>query len=218
MTSVAGPSAIASGAEFDRKGPWIGMLSVTLDTPAKHYGTCDLCRKETESITKHHLYPRAAAAASGLSFTPEQEKSIAMMCWPCHCIVHRLLRAPVLARFYHSIDTLKTHSGIKAWLKWSQSLSTQHLRSLMISRPDALIKPPKTYKSTPKIQRALDEIWLQNNDTFPKLEPTSKKRTRAWALGRHMKKTFPATLGGGVGKPQLEAAMKTRVEYGEWLE
>jgi hypothetical protein len=71
--------------------PWIEMLSVTKDTPAKHIGPCELCGRQTDQITTHHLYPRATvrkAAKSGFPFTLEQKELVAAMCWPCHCIVH----------------------------------------------------------------------------------------------------------------------------------
>ncbi|KAJ7327434.1 hypothetical protein DFH08DRAFT_967877 [Mycena albidolilacea] len=95
---------------------WIEMLSVTKDTPAKHTGTCGLCGRQTDQITTHrpHLYPRATvrkAAKSRFPFTLEQKESVAAMCWPCHCIVHRLISADILAASFHSIDLLRTHSG-----------------------------------------------------------------------------------------------------------
>ncbi|KAJ7829782.1 hypothetical protein B0H14DRAFT_3465456 [Mycena olivaceomarginata] len=79
--------------------PWIKMLSVTKDTPAKYTGTCGLCGRQTDQITTNHLYPRAT------------KESVAAMCWPCHCIVHRLIPADILAPSFHSIDLLRTHGG-----------------------------------------------------------------------------------------------------------
>ncbi|KAJ7464666.1 hypothetical protein B0H11DRAFT_70092 [Mycena galericulata] len=99
--------------DFNREPTWIGMLSATKDTPAKHVGTCELCGRQTDHITQHHLYPRAAqrrAVTSGFPFTLEQKGSIAAMCWPCHCIVHRLIPVDILASSFHSIDLLKTHA------------------------------------------------------------------------------------------------------------
>lgn len=107
--------ASSSQAVFHNvESPWIGMLSVTKDTPAKHTGNCELCCCQTNQITTHHLYPRATvrkAAKSGFPFTLEQKESVAAMCWPCHCIVHRLIPADILATSFHSIDLLKTHGG-----------------------------------------------------------------------------------------------------------
>jgi hypothetical protein len=34
--------------------PWIEMLSVTKDTPAKHTGPCELCGRQTDQITYTH--------------------------------------------------------------------------------------------------------------------------------------------------------------------
>ncbi|KAJ7327485.1 hypothetical protein DFH08DRAFT_672059, partial [Mycena albidolilacea] len=70
---------------------------------------CELCGRQTDQITTHHLYPRVTvrkAAKSGFPFTRKQKDSVAAMCWPCHCIVHRLIPADILAASFHSIDLL----------------------------------------------------------------------------------------------------------------
>jgi hypothetical protein len=118
MASFAGTS------QGGNHSPWIGMLSVTKDTPARHSGTCELCGCHTDQITIHHLYPRAAArraATSSFPFTLEQKESVAAICWPCHCIIHRLLPPNILASSFHSIDLLKTHDGGKKIAALSQA-------------------------------------------------------------------------------------------------
>ncbi|KAJ7030608.1 hypothetical protein C8F04DRAFT_1113042 [Mycena alexandri] len=191
MTSVAEPSASGNN--------WIGMLSVTKDTPSQHSGTCTLCGKDTSHITQH-LYPRAASRRA--SFTPEQKDSVAAMCWPCHCIMHQLILADVLARDFHSIELLKTHSRIQVWLHWAESRPMEYLHSLMIPCP------PKKPQNQSPIQSALDAIWLRNQNTFPRLEGKGK-RTRALAI-RGQVRQFPGLRSAT--KPDIEAAMRSKFE------
>ncbi|KAJ6558390.1 hypothetical protein B0H19DRAFT_1376815 [Mycena capillaripes] len=136
MDLIAGPFQATDSS-------WIGMLSETKDTLSKRTGTCDLCDCSTNHLTQHHLYPRAVArkaAKRGSPFTSKQKDSVAGLCWPCHCIVHRLIPADVLASSFHSIDLLKTHDGILAWLHWAQPKGIQYLHSIMISK---IPRPPK---------------------------------------------------------------------------
>ncbi|KAF7348688.1 HNH endonuclease [Mycena venus] len=177
MGSIGGPSpAIVEPAS------WISMLSATKDTPARHTctGTCELCGNQTDKITMHHLYPRAVvrkAAKRGFPFTPDQKDSIASMCWPCHCIVHRLIPADILASAFHSIDLLKTHDGIRAWLVWAQPKGPQYLHSLMVPNPP---KPPMAPKP-PKPQMSPKASSAPNAPIAPKAPkcPTSTKATKA---------------------------------------
>ncbi|KAJ7720792.1 hypothetical protein B0H16DRAFT_1603905 [Mycena metata] len=196
MTSSAGPSASGNN--------WTGMLSMAKDTPSRHTGTCELCGKDTDHITKHHLYPRSATRRA--FFTPEQKDSLAAMCWPCHCIIHQLILADVLARDFHSIELLNTHSRIQAWLQWAESWTMEHLHSLMV--PPRLRQP----QNQSPIQNALDAIWVRNENTFPRLEGKGK-RTRALAI-RGQIRQFPGLAHAA--KPDIEAAMRANPEYREW--
>jgi len=196
------------------------MLSVTKDTPSRYPGTCELCGCHTDLITRHHLFPRQVtrkADKRGFPFTPEQKESVADMCWPCHCIVHRLILADVLASEFHSIDRLKTHGGVRAWLHWVQGKSMQYLHSLMIPCPP---KPPEVQKvvkgkrgpaAFPKVQAALDTIWAENQGGFPRWEGKGGK-TRGHALRQQVRRL----AGNTVQKPEIEAAMKTNPVYQEW--
>ncbi|KAJ7178154.1 hypothetical protein C8R46DRAFT_1075979 [Mycena filopes] len=198
---VAGTSALSS-CNYPPP-PWIGMLTVTEDTRAKHSGTCQLCFK-ADTVTTHHLYPRAAAKTT--TFTREQAKEVVSLCWPCHCIVHRLIPADQLARMFHSIELLNTHRGIQAWLRWSQPHSSEYLRSLMIPCPPLEIEK----KTNTELQTALAAIWLENNSTFPRLEG---KKTRGHALRQQLRQV-PGL--GKINKNHIEAAMQRNAAYREW--
>ncbi|KAJ7472190.1 hypothetical protein FB451DRAFT_1367982 [Mycena latifolia] len=211
MASIAGPSQAVHE-------PWIGMLSETKDTPAKHTGTCELCGHQTEHITQHHLYPRATvrkAATNGFPYTPEQKASIAALCWPCHCIVHRLIPNDILASSFHSIELLKIHGGIQAWLHWAQRKSVRDLHSLMIPRSPKITKGkrgPVLPQASPTVQRALETIWAQNQDGFPRWEGKGTK-TRGHSLRQQVRR-LPGL--NNVRKPDIEAAMRANPEWQQW--
>ncbi|KAJ6582456.1 hypothetical protein DFH09DRAFT_1145384, partial [Mycena vulgaris] len=151
------------------------------------------------------------------------------MCWPCHCIVHRLIPADILAASFHPIDPLKTHGDIRAWLRWAQQKSIMYLHSLMIPRT---LKVPRTSKvprtpkvqkakatrgpslprESPEIQSALDTIWTENQGGFPRWEGKGKK-TRGHALRQQVRRLVGSS---NVRKPDIEAAMRTKPEYREW--
>ncbi|KAJ6544555.1 hypothetical protein DFH09DRAFT_1173015 [Mycena vulgaris] len=144
------------------------------------------------------------------------------MCWPCHCIVHRLIPADILAASFHSIDLLKTHDDIRAWLRWAQQKSIMYLHSLMIPRTLKVPCTPKVQKAkatrgpslpreSPKIQNALDTIWAENQGGFPRWEGKGKK-TRGHALRQQVRRLVGSS---NVRKPDIEAAM-TKPEYQEW--
>ncbi|KAJ7642340.1 hypothetical protein DFH06DRAFT_1214565 [Mycena polygramma] len=218
MASVAVPVQLGIP---NIESPWIGMLSAIKDTRANESGTCELCGRETHRITKHHLYPRAVsrkAAARGSPFTREQTDSIAVLCWPCHCIIHRLIPGNVLAASFHSVDLLMTHVGVQAWLHWAllPGHSVQHLHSFMIPpKVPKTTKAPKTKilpPPSPSIQRALDTIWAENQGSFPKLE-SKRGKTRGHALRCAVRQLMG---NGSAIKPTIRAAMAANPEYLEW--
>ncbi|KAJ6542535.1 hypothetical protein DFH09DRAFT_1322387 [Mycena vulgaris] len=82
------------------------------------------------------------------------------MCWPCHRIVHRLIPADILASSFHSIALTKTHGG-----------SLASLGAAEIDAGPALVDDPMLSEGSilsEAIQSALDTIWAQNQDSFPR--------------------------------------------------
>ncbi|KAJ7210019.1 hypothetical protein GGX14DRAFT_394821 [Mycena pura] len=210
----------------DVEPPWIRMLSITKDTPAKYTGTCELCGRQTDHVTKHHLYPRSAvrrAAKSGFLFTIEQRDSVAAMCWPCHCVVHRLIPADVLAASFHSIDLLKAHSGtlilelfeVELLTLAQRSPGLASLVSAEVNSVLALVDDPahsEGSENLPKIETALDTIWVENQGSFLKWEGQGKK-TRGHALRQQVRRLVGSN---NVRKPDIETVMKTKPEYRKW--
>lgn len=72
-------------------------------------GECELCTREVEVLTKHHLKPKSRGGAKG-------EK--AMFCLSCKDMVHRLISNKELERNYSSVAELLTHPGVKKYVEW----------------------------------------------------------------------------------------------------
>ena len=70
---------------------------------------CELCRRQAERYTRHHLVPRARGGQHG----PK-----ALLCPTCHRQLHALFTETTLARELHSIDLLRSNSQVRGYLRW----------------------------------------------------------------------------------------------------
>lgn len=70
---------------------------------------CALCRREVDRITVHHLVPRARGGNHG----PK-----ANLCPTCHRQVHAMFSVSTLAEERYSIELLRAHPRIAAFLRW----------------------------------------------------------------------------------------------------
>jgi len=71
--------------------------------------TCQLCHREVDRYTVHHLVPRAR----GGRFGPK-----ASLCPTCHRQLHAMFSAATLARELYSIELLRANPRVAAYLKW----------------------------------------------------------------------------------------------------
>ncbi|MFQ6030315.1 MAG: HNH endonuclease [Dehalococcoidia bacterium] len=70
---------------------------------------CELCLREVDRYTVHHLVPRAAGGKHG----PK-----AKLCPTCHRQLHALFSESTLARELNSIELLKANHQVHSYLKW----------------------------------------------------------------------------------------------------
>ena len=70
---------------------------------------CELCRREVDRYTVHHLVPRA----KGGRFGPT-----AKLCSTCHRQLHALFSEATLAQELHSIQLLRANPQVNSYLKW----------------------------------------------------------------------------------------------------
>lgn len=82
---------------------------------------CELCDRQVEGLTKHHLIPRARHhnKKTRKQFErTEMTSQIAWLCRPCHKQVHALFSEKELAESYFEVNRLRQHSEIKRFIKW----------------------------------------------------------------------------------------------------
>ena len=70
---------------------------------------CELCRREVDRYTVHHLVPKAR----GGKFGPT-----ANLCPTCHRQLHALFSEATLAEELNSISRLQSNPRVNSYLKW----------------------------------------------------------------------------------------------------
>ncbi|TXK49113.1 HNH endonuclease [Pontibacter qinzhouensis] len=70
---------------------------------------CELCEREVQDLSRHHLVPREEGGRYG----PTAE-----LCQPCHSTLHLTFSNQELATLYNSIGALKAAEGLQKYLKW----------------------------------------------------------------------------------------------------
>lgn len=71
--------------------------------------TCELCHREVNRYTVHHLVPRAR----GGRFGPTTR-----LCPTCHRQIHAMFSEATLAQELYSIDLLRANHQVSSYLKW----------------------------------------------------------------------------------------------------
>ncbi len=72
---------------------------------------CELCRRDIDRCTVHHLIPKAR----GGKFGPT-----AQLCATCHRQLHALFSETTLAAELHSIELLQANPQVRSYLKWAR--------------------------------------------------------------------------------------------------
>jgi hypothetical protein len=84
--------------------------NVTTRSPSQP-AACELCMREAERYTVHHLVPRSR----GGRFGPK-----AKLCPTCHRQLHALFSETTLAKELHSIDLIRANSQMSEYLRWAR--------------------------------------------------------------------------------------------------
>ena len=81
---------------------------------------CELCKREVEFTTKHHLIPRTVHRNKWFKkkFTKEQMHTTVDLCKPCHREIHRQIPEKEMGRHYNTLETLKNHENVQKFLVW----------------------------------------------------------------------------------------------------
>ncbi|MFD1188139.1 HNH endonuclease [Pontibacter rugosus] len=73
---------------------------------------CELCEREVQSLSRHHLVPREEGGRYGAT---------AELCQPCHSTLHLTFNNRELAILYNSIPALRQAEPLQKYLNWVKS-------------------------------------------------------------------------------------------------
>ena len=71
--------------------------------------TCELCQREVDRYTVHHLVPRARGGRFGPT---------AKLCPTCHRQLHALFSEATLAQELNSVGLLRANAQVNSYLRW----------------------------------------------------------------------------------------------------
>ena len=76
---------------------------------------CELCRREVDWVTQHHLVPRARKKRGAKG---KNDRITVRLCKSCHDYIHSVLTATEIWRDYYTIERLLGHEKIRGFVKW----------------------------------------------------------------------------------------------------
>ncbi|MBA3947225.1 MAG: HNH endonuclease [Herpetosiphonaceae bacterium] len=79
---------------------------------------CELCEREVDALTAHHLTPRQKTKRKRLEAGPT-----IIICWACHRQIHSLFDNTQLARELNSSQKLMDEPRMAAFLAWVKQQS-----------------------------------------------------------------------------------------------
>ncbi len=79
---------------------------------------CELCQREVEKISRHHLTPKQKGGKHGAT---------ANLCQPCHKTIHHIYSNAELAKSYNTVEKLQEAARLKKYLNWIKDRDIQRL-------------------------------------------------------------------------------------------
>jgi hypothetical protein len=79
---------------------------------------CELCGREVQILSRHHLVPREEGGRYGAT---------AELCQPCHSTIHLTFTNRDLAVQYNSIPALQQAEPLQKYLKWVRNKRIQRI-------------------------------------------------------------------------------------------
>jgi len=72
---------------------------------------CELCQRDFEYLTKHHLVPQSKGG---------KKADVAMFCRQCAAQIHELFSNRVLAHELNTLEKLRLHPDIQRYIAWAR--------------------------------------------------------------------------------------------------
>ncbi len=79
---------------------------------------CELCDRDVEIRTKHHLIPKQK----------KTDGKYAWFCIPCSKQVHALFTNKELKKYYNTVSKLKAHPKVQKWIEWVRKKNPGDIR------------------------------------------------------------------------------------------
>ena len=81
---------------------------------------CQLCGREVNYITIHHLIPKEEGGSNGPT---------AALCQPCHSTIHHHFSNVELAKSYNTVEKIRDHDRMTKYLKWIRKTDKEFIRN-----------------------------------------------------------------------------------------
>lgn len=86
--------------------------------------TCELCQRDVDRLTVHHLIPRQKTKQKKADIGPTSK-----ICSACHKQIHTLFNKTRLAQELNTLEKLKSEPEMQKFLSWVQKQDThKHVR------------------------------------------------------------------------------------------
>lgn len=84
-------------------------------------GRCELCERAEVSLTRHHLVPRTRHSNKlnkKLFDRVDVVERIALLCRPCHKMIHALFTEKQLEREFNTLAALRAQGDVARFVDW----------------------------------------------------------------------------------------------------
>lgn len=82
-------------------------------------GRCELCGRRVAKRTRHHLIPRTRQRNKRVRKEHSKEEMrnhVALLCSPCHRMLHATFSEKELAREYNTLERLRGHEEVERFV------------------------------------------------------------------------------------------------------
>ncbi len=80
--------------------------------------TCELCEREVNRTSKHHLLPKSRGG--------KHTKTV-HLCQPCHSSIHHHIDNKTLSKQYTTLENLKMAEELQVYLEWIKKRDIERL-------------------------------------------------------------------------------------------
>jgi hypothetical protein len=82
--------------------------------------SCELCERDVERTSRHHLIPRALHSNKWFKkkYTKEHMSKTVDLCRNCHREIHKFATEKELGKYHYTLDKLMEHEKIRKFVEW----------------------------------------------------------------------------------------------------